>query len=398
MKPAVQFRFAHTDDAFHLSELIERAHGKGLEKFGASGSPPRRTVPPLFGPARRDFRLDSVWAHALQQNGQTDAHHFVCVVALAESGEMRGAAWGWTRWQPNDPDTFTYPLRSTALLGGIAVPQQHRGQGLGRELLKELAGLAHRSGCLRMVCERPSTPHAVRFLAESGFVTQMLAPGLEVMCQQNLLNTAAYLPPVLTTERLILRPLTKADLQGVFNYAHDRDVARFTLWDAHSSLADSLKFITEFALPSYRNRNPDPYGIVLREAPDSMILGTIGCFWVSRAPHSMELGYALGRAHWGNGYAVEAAKALLSYVFTSFRINRVACRCMTSNEASRKVMDKLGFRSEGIRRHEVLKNGVFHDVYSAALLATDFFTSSEIPSGPAQTGYVTESPDPAPAE
>lgn len=378
MSASVSYRFAHATDSVILAELFARSTENvpgsvdqiqsqfGLRQLG------------LLSPGLSDFSKACTWERLLDTQRSADDTPFLSVLAVAASGEVMGVSWGWSRCQSAHLVALPYPNQSTAVLGGLVVDPHFRGKGLGRALLKELGGLAHRSGCLRMVSEQPIWPGHTRYLAQSGFVLHRIDLDIRLMVQQNLLSLGRYFPPVLTTERLLLRPLSRADLDGVFKYAHDPEVSRFTLWDPHVTLADSLKFLNEYAFPSYRNGQPDPFGIVLRASPDPMVIGTIGCFWVSPRHHSMELGYALGREHWGKGYTVEAAKAILDYVFSSFQVNRVICRCMIANAASKRVMDKLGFQPEGIRRHEIFKGGVFHDVYSSSLLAKDFLSSRPV--------------------
>ncbi|MCB0350106.1 MAG: GNAT family N-acetyltransferase [Bdellovibrionales bacterium] len=81
--------------------------------------------------------------------------------------------------------------------------------------------------------------------------------------------------PQLETERLILRPLTPADAKNIFEYAKNPIVSKYTLWEPHENVADSLKFITEYAQPFYQQQVPEPLAITLRENTKKVI-GTVG--------------------------------------------------------------------------------------------------------------------------
>ena len=188
-------------------------------------------------------------------------------------------------------------------------------------------------------------------------------------------------PPRLVTARLVLRPLVEADAEGVFAYASNPNVARFTLWDAHRSPAESLLFITDYAVYRYVDQEPEPVGIALRERPD-WIIGTVGCFWVSKPHAVMEIGYALGEEHWGRGYASEACAALLDWVFGEYPLERMQARVVHENEASARVLEKLGFQYEGTLRSSMFRYGVFRDVDSFSVLRAEWAAR-----GPADSGH-----------
>ena len=87
-------------------------------------------------------------------------------------------------------------------------------------------------------------------------------------------------PPTLRTARLTLRALEPEDAPDVYRYACNPRVARFTLWEPHQSPADSLEFITAYAAANYSQLVRDPFGITL--TGEGRVVGTVGCFWVSR--------------------------------------------------------------------------------------------------------------------
>src|SRR4051794_25284073 len=86
-------------------------------------------------------------------------------------------------------------------------------------------------------------------------------------------------PPVLGTERLRLRPFDEADAAGLFEYASNPNVTRFTLWEAHKSLDDTLAYVGPYARSSYLEQVPEPLGIELVDT--RRVVGAIGCRWAS---------------------------------------------------------------------------------------------------------------------
>ncbi len=177
--------------------------------------------------------------------------------------------------------------------------------------------------------------------------------------------------PTLSTERLILRSVTMDDAEGIFAYASDPEVSLFTMWEPHQNLGDSENFIQDYVFRRYSEGQPEPFGIALRDQPDTLI-GTIGCFWVSPRYRSMELAYAIGRAYWGQGLVAEAGQTLLKHVFATYDVERIQCRCKVENHASMRVMSKLGFQTEGVLRSEIHHRGRFWDVHYASLLHSEW--------------------------
>jgi ribosomal-protein-alanine N-acetyltransferase len=85
-----------------------------------------------------------------------------------------------------------------------------------------------------------------------------------------------------------------------FAYAKNPNVSRFTLWEAHRTFEDSVNYIRDYAFSRYAKGVPEPLAIVLKDNP-SRVIGTVGCFWVSKAAKSMELAYAIAEEFWGRG-------------------------------------------------------------------------------------------------
>jgi ribosomal-protein-alanine N-acetyltransferase len=175
-------------------------------------------------------------------------------------------------------------------------------------------------------------------------------------------------PPVLKTKRLILRPLEERDAPAIFEYAKNPNVSKYTLWEPHQSLADSLSYIKDYAFTKYQQGIPEPWGIVLQDDPGKVI-GSVGCFWSNKASKNMELAYAIGENQWGKGLVVEASRAVLDYVFGAFEVGRVEARCMVQNRASARVMEKLGMKFEGTLQSSLLWRNQRWDMHHYSILA-----------------------------
>jgi [ribosomal protein S5]-alanine N-acetyltransferase len=95
---------------------------------------------------------------------------------------------------------------------------------------------------------------------------------------------------------------------------------------------------------------------------------------------SASLGYCLGQAAWGHGYATEAARALLQWAFDMLDLNRVQAETDTRNVASARVLEKLDFMREGTLREDCIVNGEVSDSWVYGLLRRQWRPSS-LPEG-----------------
>jgi ribosomal-protein-alanine N-acetyltransferase len=178
-------------------------------------------------------------------------------------------------------------------------------------------------------------------------------------------------PPVLETERLLLRPVTPDDAQAVFDYASNPNVTRFTLFETHQSIEDSRWFVIDHARSRYACKEPDPFAITLKAEPDRMI-GALGAHWASQPNGTFEMGYAIAEPYWGRGLVVEAATAVIRYVFTEYAVERLQARVFVGNDSSERVLQKLGFTREGVFRSLIFRRGAWHDLVIYSLLRNEW--------------------------
>jgi ribosomal-protein-alanine N-acetyltransferase len=155
-----------------------------------------------------------------------------------------------------------------------------------------------------------------------------------------------WIPPILTTNRLILRPISLNDAESMFEYAKNPNVSKYTLWEPHQSVQNSRDNIKNDVFASYRGNVPEPLGITLKENPKKLI-GTVGCGWVSKKNKCMELAYALSEDYWGQGITAEAAQAVMEYCFKEYDVKRIQAHYKSENIQSGRVMEKIGMTYEG---------------------------------------------------
>ncbi len=172
-----------------------------------------------------------------------------------------------------------------------------------------------------------------------------------------------------TTNRLILRPLQLADAESMFlGWATDMDVVRYLSWKPHISV-DETKRIISYWMSNY----PDPkfyvWGIQLK---NGSLIGTISIHSIHDGFERGEVGYALMKRYWNQGYTTEALQALLTYAFATVGFNRLEAHHSIYNPASGAVLMKTGFQHEGVLRQYYRSNDGFQDSSLYSILKKDW--------------------------
>lgn len=175
--------------------------------------------------------------------------------------------------------------------------------------------------------------------------------------------------PTITTDRLSLRAISHNDLDAIYEIFSNPEVMRY--WSTpplpHKQAASDL--ITEI-LESFERRQSLKWGITLPSA--NVIVGTATLFQPDFGNHRVELGYALGRKYWGQGYMGEALEAVLDYAFFELEMHRIEADVDPRNTSSVRMLERLGFQREGYLRERWQVNGEIQDALFYGLLRPDW--------------------------
>lgn len=150
-------------------------------------------------------------------------------------------------------------------------------------------------------------------------------------------------PDQLTTARLCLRRPTLADVDAVFAYASDPKVVAFVGWPLHHDRSDTLSFLRA-AMREFDEGGMTTY--LAARLEDGQVIGSTGFV----RDHGLQIGYVLGRPHWGHGYATEMARAMTDFAFDQPDIHRVWALTDVENVRSARVLEKAGMQREGVLR------------------------------------------------
>lgn len=153
---------------------------------------------------------------------------------------------------------------------------------------------------------------------------------------------------ILETPRLALRSWTHADAEALFEICRDADVMRYIGTGLpFETLEETLRWLDKAV--AYEAEHGF-YRWAAIERASGEIVGSCGFAHLYGGPE-IELGYLYARQHWGRGFATEAAAACLRYGFKEMGLKQIAAIADPQNLASRRVLEKIGFIYQGLRRH-----------------------------------------------
>jgi len=171
---------------------------------------------------------------------------------------------------------------------------------------------------------------------------------------------------ILTTERLRLRPFSESDIDAAYVLWSDPKVVRYMRTEPMTRDQVTVHVQTLIATINAPERRDFHFAIV--HSGSNRLIG-----WCTLRVHDPEnreadIGYAICRGAWGNGYTTEAACALLAFGFGALNLHRICARCVPENLASVRVIEKIGMVCEGHKRKHRWIKGAWWDSRDHAIL------------------------------
>jgi RimJ/RimL family protein N-acetyltransferase len=167
------------------------------------------------------------------------------------------------------------------------------------------------------------------------------------------------------TERLLLREFNANDLEDKFAFESDPIVVKYVCYGPYSR--EECRQDLEFHI-AHQSASPRRYyhlGLVLPAT--NRLIGWCGLELKAENKREGEIGYALNRNYWGNGYMFEAAQAVLTFGFEQLKLHRIFATCHPANHASIRVLEKLNMRYEGRLPEQKKCRGEWRDTLIYAL-------------------------------
>ena len=152
------------------------------------------------------------------------------------------------------------------------------------------------------------------------------------------------MPIAIETERLSLRELTEADAENVFRLNESPAIVRYVGEPTLKSAAEGLELLRTRLLPQYAGYGVGRLAVIVRA--DARFIGWCGLKFIPE-DNEYDLGYRYFERDWGQGYATEAARAVVAWGRQQLPGKRIVGKAMLGNVASIKILQKIGLRFEG---------------------------------------------------
>jgi [ribosomal protein S5]-alanine N-acetyltransferase len=171
--------------------------------------------------------------------------------------------------------------------------------------------------------------------------------------------------PHLKSERLVLKRIEEQDIDSLFEIYSNENIFRLRPGNIKKNKAAVLNMIGHFSR-DFNKKKTIFLGVYLK-GKSGKLIGIGEIFDLNRKVNSITIGYTLNESFWGNGYASEAAKVIIDYLFRQIGINRIQAFVMPRNIKSKNVLKRNKLKKEGtIRQGEFWpgKGVVDLEVYS----------------------------------
>lgn len=175
--------------------------------------------------------------------------------------------------------------------------------------------------------------------------------------------------PTIDAKRIRLRWINAEDTDAFYNVYSNPEVMRYWSTPPLVDRAAAAELIEKIHA-DWQRRLILKWGIALQS--DNQLIGSLTLFNLDFTHRRAEIGYALGRDHWGRGYMNEALMAVLKFAFEVLELHRIEADVDPRNTASIKTVERQGFQREGYLRERWQVNGEIQDAFFYGLLQEEW--------------------------
>jgi len=175
--------------------------------------------------------------------------------------------------------------------------------------------------------------------------------------------------PVIKTSRLVLRWISEDDVDSLYEIFSNAQVMRY--WSTTPLLdREAAAALQREIAQGNLNDSVWKWGVALGDS--NKLIGTCTLFHLDLSNGRAEIGYALGRAYWGQGYMNEALTALVKHAFEVAQMRRLEADVDPRNAGSIRTLERLGFQREGYLRERWHVGGEIQDALFYGLLKREW--------------------------
>ncbi|QDQ01684.1 GNAT family N-acetyltransferase [Lysinibacillus fusiformis] len=179
--------------------------------------------------------------------------------------------------------------------------------------------------------------------------------------------------PVLQSEQLVLKKIEVLHLQELYMIYDNEHVFQYCGIIPKHNVQTVSKMIGHFER-DYQKKSRVKWGI-FHKNQDNTLVGIIETMDFNQKVNMVTIGYFLAEDYWGKGFATEAVRIIVNFLFEEVKINRIQAEVMPANEVSKKVLLKNGFLKEGLLRQASIWSGKgIVDLEMYSILKADYIS------------------------
>ncbi|RDY26514.1 N-acetyltransferase [Romboutsia weinsteinii] len=170
------------------------------------------------------------------------------------------------------------------------------------------------------------------------------------------------------TDRLNLVPICKNHAKELLTLWSNEDVIRYTNTNLKTSIVDCEEYIDKILKISEKENSAGVYTVYDNEG----IIGVVGAPTINYYEKSYGLFYQIKKEHWGRGYGLESAKALVGHMFETRKVNHIYADSICKNNKSINILKKLGMNRVAVEENRFEENNEFFDIYNYSICRNEW--------------------------
>jgi [ribosomal protein S5]-alanine N-acetyltransferase len=178
--------------------------------------------------------------------------------------------------------------------------------------------------------------------------------------------------PTLHTKRFTLRSLTIEDTRALFSILSNKKTMKFITSNPVKSEEEVQKVIAKY-LTRFLEQKELPWVII--ETGSQRIIGQFRLHKLDLWHKKAEMGAVIHEDYQRKGVMTEILTIMIPFVFETLKLNRLVGDIFAGNEGSRKLLEKFGFKKEGVLRQTDFDGKNYHDTVVYSMLAEDYHDS-----------------------
>ena len=162
-------------------------------------------------------------------------------------------------------------------------------------------------------------------------------------------------PTTIKTERLALRAFSPSDASDIFDYSSNSNVTKDVFMYTHKSVEDTLRYVFAF-------NSPRTVSWAMQQREEEKVKRIVFLHSINSHKQTTELAYNVSHKYWGEGYATEAAKRVLSHCLKEIDMRLIEGTCLTDYHSSVRLLEKAGMTFQATKVKARQKNGLAYDL------------------------------------